>query len=489
MNYESKKSQAPISEKRIFQIMLYITFPVSGIFLIKNLIGGNMTGALTVGITMLIFGGALLLMRALKVADVYKQLTVSIGLAFVVFIISINSGAYYSDDFPLFLAVIAMTALYFRPKYALAQIVICDALLAALYVIHPEKAESLSQFIMCTVIFTLAAFLIYLTIKRGRAYIAISENRALEAERLLTSLTQLGSELQTNFENSTSSIETLRQTRRRLDGSTAELKQGSEEIMTGALEVASTCEAVKSKIQETGKQVSALTIGVRHVEDALATNQQNIEEMSQQMLSVQDATNQINSVFQLLQEHMDKITSVTQQLDSIASSTTMLALNASIEAARAGQHGAGFAVVASKVRDLAIDSTACSGQVASVVTKMQEQIQETTRQLAENDHIIATSVSALKELQTGFTQLTDQFDSLYQNIESQNTNVSEVDSIFGQLRSKIDEVSKSTEHNQASVESISDAILVYKAGVEKIVNDSRRVHDLSSDMIEISSID
>lgn len=489
MNHESKKSQAPISEKRIFQIMLYITFPVSGIFLIKNLIGGNMTGALTVGITMLIFGSALLLMRALKVADVYKQLTVSIGLAFVVFIISINSGAYYSDDFPLFLAVIAMTALYFRPKYALAQIVICDTLLAALYVIHPEKAESLSQFIMCTVIFTLAAFLIYLTIKRGRAYIAISENRALEAERLLSSLTQLGSELQTNFENSTSSIETLRNTRKRLDGSTAELKQGSEEIMTGALEVASTCEAVKAKIQETGKQVSALTSGVHHVEDALATNHQNIEEMSQQMLSVQEATHQINSVFQLLQEHMQKITAVTQQLDSIASSTTMLALNASIEAARAGQHGAGFAVVASKVRDLAIDSTACSGQVASVVTKMQEQILETTRQLAENDQIIETSVTALKELQNGFTQLTDQFDSLYQNIESQNTNVSEVDTIFGQLRSKIDEVSKSTEQNQASVESISEAILVYKAGVEKIVNDSRRVHDLSSDMIEISSID
>lgn len=489
MNNEQKKVQAPISEQKIFKIMLWIAFPVSGVFLLKNLIGGNISGALTVGITMLVFGGALVVMRALKVADVYRQLTVSIGLAFVVFIISINSGSYYSDDFPLFLAVIAMTALYFRPKYALAQIVICDILLALLYVIHPEKAESLSQFIMCTVIFTLAGFLIYLTIKRGRAYIAISENRAREAEKLLGSLTRLGNEIQVNFENSNVSIEKLRETRQRLDNSTAEVMQGSQNIMEGAWDVVLTCEDVKEKVRTTGDQVTALTEGVHHVENALATNQQNIEEMSQQMMSVRRATAQINEVFRELELHMQEISEVTKQLDSISASTTMLALNASIEAARAGQEGAGFAVVASKVRDLAVDSTECSGQVANVVSQMQIQIEETTNQLSENDRIIESSLAALKDLQNGFEQLTTQFDSLYQNIESQNNNVSEVDTIFEELRNKIEEVSQCTQQNQSSVESISEAIVVYKDGVEKIVDDSRRVRDLSEDMIEISGME
>ena len=483
---EQKKVQAPISEEKIFKIMLWITFPVSGVFLLKNLIGGNVGGAITVGVTMAIFGGALLLMRALKIADVYKQLTVSIGLAFVVFIISINSGAYYSDDFPLFLAVIAMTALYFRPKYALAQIVVCDILLALLYLIHPEKAESLSQFIMCTVIFTLAAFLIYMTIKRGRAYIAMSENRAREAEKLLNSLTQLGNELQTNFENSSNSIETLRNTRQLLDTNTNELKQDSQKIMQGAQSVASTCEDVKVKVRATEAQVAALTEGVRNVESALATNNRNVEEMSQKIMSVQNATRQINQVFAALETHMQEISEVTKQMDGIANSTTMLALNASIEAARAGQNGAGFAVVASKVRDLAVDSTECSGQVAGVVEQMQLQIEETTRQLAENDQVIETSLVALKDLQSGFEQLTEQFETLYVNIESQNKNVSEVETIFELLRGKIDEVSHRTERNQTSVESISEAILVYKDGVEKIVEDARRVNELSADMIEIT---
>ena len=164
----------------------------------------------------------------------------------------------------------------------------------------------------------------------------------------------------------------------------------------------------------------------------------------------------------------------------------MLSLNASIEAARAGQNGAGFAVVASKVRDLAVDSTECSAQVAGVVAQMQRQIQETTEQLAENDKMIENSLETLKELQNGFEQFTEQFGVLYQNIASQNSNVSEVDDIFEQLRGKIDEVCRFTENNQNSVESISDAILVYKSGVEEIVDDSLRVHSLSADMLKVS---
>lgn len=482
---ESKKVQEPISEQKIYKIMISIVFPVCAVFLLKNLILGNVVGSVTVGVTAAVFAVVLLMMKKMDVAEEYRQLAASIAVTFVEFIISLNSGSYYSDDFPLLLAVIAMTALYFQPRYTVIQIVLCDVLLALLYVIHPEKAESLSQYIMCMAIFDLAAFLIYLTIKRGRAYIAISENRAAEAERLLNSLTQLGDELQVNFEHSTSSIEALRATRQQLDSSTAELQNGSQEIVDGARNVVSVCDEVKEKVALTGEHVDTLTEGVQHVENALEANQKNIEEMSRQIKSVQSATREINEVFRLLEEQMQKISAVTQQLDSISSSTTMLSLNASIEAARAGQQGAGFAVVASKVRDLAVDSTECSAQVESVVTQMQEQIQHTTRQLMENDQIIETSLTVLETLQNGFTRLTEQFDNLYQNIASQNSNVSEVDAIFEQLRAKIDDVCRCTESNQGSVEAIAEAILVYRSGVEHIVDDTRRVHTLSENMIQL----
>lgn len=486
MNNEKTKPLNAISEQKIFKIMLYVTFGVAGLFLIKNILTKSIGGAITIGACLSVFGIVILIMRFRKMPDKYQQLVVSMALAFVIFIVSLNSGSYYSDDFPLYLAAIGMTGLYLRPKYTIIQTILCDILLALQYIIHPEKAESLSQFIMCTVIFTLASILIYLTIKRGRAYNEMSLNRACEAEKLLASLNQLGDELQKNFEKSSNSIERLRQTSAQLDGHTEVLRMGSGEIVQGAQEVADTCEDVKVKVRATGQQVNALIDGVYQVETALATNQKHIEDVSRQMRSVQTATEQVNDVFRTLEQHMQKISAVTEQLYGISNSTTMLALNASIEAARAGQSGAGFAVVASKVQDLAVDSNTCSGEVAAVVSQMQEQIDETTEQLAGSREVINASLDALKNLQEGFEQLYEQFGSLYQNIESQNQNVSDVDTIFEELRGKIAQVSKFTETNQLTVESIAKAMTVYKEGMEFMVDDTRHVHELSADMIELA---
>ena len=123
------------------------------------------------------------------------------------------------------------------------------------------------------------------------------------------------------------------------------------------------------KILTTGNQIHALNADVNQFEAALSENHKNMEDMNKQMAYVQKSMQETSEVFRTLEQQMMQISEVTEQLNKIASSTTMLALNASIEAARAGKMGAGFAVVASKVQDLAVDSNKCSVQVAEVVTE------------------------------------------------------------------------------------------------------------------------
>ena len=173
-------------------------------------------------------------------------------------------------------------------------------------------------------------------------------------------------------------------------------------------------------------------------------------------------------------------------LQSISNSTTMLSLNASIEAARAGQAGAGFAVVASKVKDLAVDSSKCSVRVVEVIHAMHEQIQMTTDQFGESEKAIDVSIVALDELKSGFERLTKQFDSLYGNIEEQNENVNKVESIFRELKDRIGNMSSYTEKNQISVDAISEAMGVYKENMSEVIDDSRHIHELSESMLGLS---
>ena len=486
MGEEKETGKQPISKDTIFKVMLYITYIVSGVFLLKNIVGKNLPGMVAIGICLVIFTAILLTLRRLKRDVSEQQFMTSMGILFVVFIISQFSGESYSDDFLLYMAIIALTGLYLRPKYTLIQVILADIMLAVQYLIHPEKAGALGQYITCLLIFTLAGVILYLVINRGRAFIEVSQNRAEEAESLLASLQQLGKELEHNFENSSAGIEGLRKTNDRLNQNAEELRVGSTSITQGARAVEDTCDSAQVKMEETEKSVATLTDGVRSFEDSLEINRKNMTEMNQQMEVVQSAMGQVNQVFQLLEQQMKEIYKVTEQLKGISSSTTILALNASIEAARAGQSGAGFAVVASKVQNLAVDSNKCSEQVASVVGQMQRQIQETTRQLEESELAINASLGTLQGLQDGFSHLTDQFGNLYQDIEAQNENINQVNSIFETLKNDISEMSHCSEENQKAVEDIAEAMDVYKENMDQMIQDTKQVCEMSANLLNLT---
>lgn len=480
---EKGKAKSPASPAQIFKIMMIMTFAVGGVFFITNLTAKNVMGMLTIGICLTTFAIIVLLMKKLNIAMEKQQLFLSIALVVLVFCISLNSGSYYSDDFPLFLAVIVLSGMYLQPLYPIYQGSLAAVFLLILYFVHPEKADPLSQYLMCLGIMVITSVLLYLLVKRGRAYIEISEQRAKEAEELINAINVTGERLQENCEQSSERIGGMREINSSLDGNVEELKKGSEEIMQGTKDVDASCEAVHDCIRVTENQIGALNEEVKKVEVVLGENKSNIREMDVQMEKVKREVADVNNVFARLNEQMEQIAAVTEQLSGIATSTKMLALNASIEAARAGEQGKGFAVVASKVQDLALDSGNCSVQVDEIVALMRAQIAETSKRIEESTVAIESSIQTLTGLEQGFEGLITQFTSLYGNIEEQNGNIKNVDEIFTQLRDRVLGMAAYAEENQATVETIVNATLAYRDYVDLIVEDTRQISEVSADML------
>lgn len=486
MSTEAKKASKSMNQEQIFKIMLTMTFLVGGVFFLKNIFSGGIPGAVAVGICLGVFSVITVVMHRMNVSQYKKQMVLCMILPLLVFFISIFSGSYYSDDFPLFLAVIGLCGIYLEPDYTKIQIVEITILLALLYIIHPEKADPLSQYIMCVVLFDVAAFAFFLAIGRGRSFIELSRVRAEEAEKLLTSLKTVGEELQESCTNSSNRINGIQGANEQLKKNTIELKNGSMEIERGTQEVESSCREVQTCMQMTENQIDALNQEVKSVEVALSENKANMRSMDAKMQSVKETVAATQEVFTQLQDQIQKVADATKQLNSIAANTKMLALNASIEAARAGEAGAGFAVVASQVQELALNSNMCSNEVSVVVDNMKGQIEVTTSQLEESVEAISASLNSLLELGNSFDGLTDSFDSLYVNIEEQNKNVKNVDSIFENLRSKVSEMSACSEENRAVVDAIIDSVTAYKDHTDQIIGDTIELHKLSNSMLEMS---
>ncbi len=465
MSKNVNDAKTPMSREKMYKFMTYVVAAIAGAFLIKNLVAGDMGAALCIGICLVVYAVVFVGMKYKSVKADIKEVALSISLCFLIFVISLFSGAYYSDDFPMFLAAIGLCGLYLEPKVTRAQIIISGVLLTIMYILHPEKAESLGQYIQCMVIMIVAGVLFYQTIKRGQTFLLISQDQAGESEKLLESLRVMGVDLQKDFERSSASIEE----------STKELQRGGTLISQGANEMSDSCNEVHDRIQVTERQIQDLNDGVMKFEQALSENQTNMEAMDSQMEKVAKIIEEANLVFQDMESRMRSVAKVAGSLNDISFNITILSLNASIEAARAGEAGAGFDIVALRMRELSESSNEFSQQVEEAISQLTQRVEDTSKEFAESIEAIQESGQLLADLQGSFERLKEQFADLYGNIEEQNSNVAQVDAIFDKLNRRVSDMRNLSEENQDAVEAIMDAMDIYKENISGVIEQTKMV--------------
>lgn len=463
-----KDNKAPITQEKIFKFMFIVTIAVSMVFFLKNLLGGAVKEALMIGATIAVFAILFIILIVRKAKETTKQFMLAISLMVLIFIIALNSGGYFSDDFIMFLAVMALTGLYLEPKYSIVQLVMSTCFLIVMYILHPDKADPLGQYAQCVGEFVLTGILFIQTIKRGKAFIGIGEDRAKEAENLVESMKDMGEELDHDFAKSSA----------RINNNTNELQKGSKSIVDSAINMQGSCDDVQDRIIISQQSITELNEQVTRFEIALKENQNNIANMEQHLAAVTTTVNEANEVFQVMEQKMGEVADIADQLGDISFNTTILSLNASIEAARAGESGAGFEVVASEMRQLSNNSNIFSEQVSEVVKELEKEVAETAQQFKDSTKALEESKGSMDELLQSFERLTEQFDALYGNIATQNNNVNEVGNIFHDLQARVAEMQSYSTDNQKSVGAIIDAMDLYKENIERVIESTRRTENM-----------
>lgn len=460
---KEKELKKPISHDKIYQIMLKVTLIASSVFFLINVIKLNVPGIIVIGVCIAAFIGVLKYMKSKYIPDTTREFIVSMSLIVVVFLISLFSGASYSDDFSFHLAILAMSGMYFRPDFTKKQIIVSNVAFVLMYIIHPEKGGGLSQYLLCVAVFNLAAVLFYIAISRGKVFIDIAQFQTSEAQNLLMAMRKMGYVLEQDFESSSHTIKE----------STQELKEGSDVITSEAGNVSVSCNDLQEKIRITGKQILSLNQQVKVFEEALSDNNDNMEAMKQQISSVSAIILKSDEIFQSMKQQMNEVATIAQKLGEISFRTTILSLNASVEAAHAGSVGTGFALVANEMKELSENSDEFAVQVSKAVKSLLKQVEKTSVQFTDSIYAIDTTGSRMGELQESFSRLTEQFDTLYENIDEQNQNIKQVDLLFNDLQEKIVEMRDNSVENQVAVNNITRTMENYRTSISRVIENTK----------------
>ncbi|AFM40565.1 methyl-accepting chemotaxis protein [Desulfosporosinus acidiphilus SJ4] len=278
-------------------------------------------------------------------------------------------------------------------------------------------------------------------------------------------------ELKNATEESSSSVEQVARATEEMAGGASNQAESSQQIVQMVNQIASAVDHVNVMINKTVEDTNLAKVSVDEGMEAVANQNQKMRENS-------EAGQQVAVAIEHLLNQAKEVGAILSTISNIAEQTNLLALNAAIEAARAGEHGKGFAVVADEVRKLAEGSRDATEEIAKILGGIQSRAQEAWEQTNKAKAVIEAQEQAVEHTNSSFAKISEIVKSMGEQMQKVKTSSVEIGEHVNEISGSIETIASVAQENAAGAEEVSASTEELSATTEQMAAAARTLSQL-----------
>ncbi len=232
-------------------------------------------------------------------------------------------------------------------------------------------------------------------------------------------------------------------------------------------------------------EIGAITVNAKKIiSDGLVT----VNDLSDKVKGTSVITRTVIHEIEALKRESESISEITDTINEIASQTNLLSLNASIEAARAGRAGLGFAIVAEEIKKLADQSAAAAGKIDTIIRRIQKHTLDTMSTANRAEDTVIIQVEALVTTVEAFSSIDQEVEKLSDNMMKMSEGIKGIEQAKESTLAAMESISAISEETAAAAGELGSTAINQLKAVEALDQAARELSEDSMNLNQSVSV-